>query len=55
VRVRFNGRGTSVTAVEVVNSASGTAGALAGDDYYFLSANSAETGLTFRRLPAKSP
>jgi hypothetical protein len=52
VRIRFNARGSAVSAVDVLHPTAATAAAaLAGDAYHFLTA-SPEEGLTFRRVPA---
>ena len=54
VRARLNTRGTTVTAIDVIQPARTTAGALAGDDYYFLSEDEADAGLAFRSVPARA-
>ena len=51
VRIRFNGRGSAVTAVDVLHPTAATAATLAGDAYHFLT-ESPEEGLTFRHVPA---
>jgi hypothetical protein len=53
VRLRFNARGTTVTAIDRLESASTTAGALAGDEYYFLGPQ--DGGLSFQSVPARDP
>lgn len=54
VRARLNTRGTTVTAIDVIQPARTTAGALAGDDYYFLGEDEGDAGLAFRSVPARA-
>lgn len=51
VRLRLNARGSAVTSRTMVDSAAATAGASAGDTYYFLSRREGEKGLAFRSVP----
>ena len=53
VRVRLNASGSTVTAVERLDRASGTAAALSGQTYIYLGSQTGETGLAFRGVPAR--
>jgi hypothetical protein len=50
VRVRFDARGTTVTALDVIEPAATDAATLSGDSYYFLGERPGESGLAVRSI-----